>query len=200
LLNLQNQFVREGKDKPGTSKLKSADVESLLEYAVGPEESLLSVAAGKRIIDVMSVEIKAIEGDILKRVKLKSEYVRLLTLPGVGEILGLTIMLETGPIDRFTRVGDYVSYCRKTKSVCTSNGRVKAKGNSKNGNKYLSWAFSEAAVHAQRWSKACSRFYNRKLKQRGPAVAHNALAHKLARAAYFVMRDNVAYNEARLFG
>jgi transposase len=200
LLGLQNQLVRDGKDKLGTSKLKSASVKSLLEYVCGPEAALLSSAAGKRVIDAMSVEISGIEREIKNIVKLKPEYVRLSTLPGVGEILATTIMLETGPISRFDKVGDYVSYCRKTKSVCTSNGRVKAKGNSKNGNKYLSWAYSEAAVHAQRWSKACSRFYNRKLKQRGPAVAHNALAHKLARAAYFIMRENVPYDESRLFG
>jgi len=200
LLGLQNILVREGKAKLGSAKLKSSTVESVIEYIVEPEATLLAGTASKRVIDVMTTEISGIEREVLKREKLKPEFVKLLTLPGVGDILGLTIMLETGAIGRFNRVGDYVSYCRKTRSVCTSNDRVKGQGNRKSGNKYLSWAYAEAAVHAQRWNKTCRRFYDRKLKQRGYAVAHNALAHKLARAAYFIMRDNVAYDEARLFG
>jgi transposase len=49
-------------------------------------------------------------------------------------------------------------------------------------------------------SKASRNFYNRKLKERNNPVAHNALANKLARAAYYIMRDQVSYEEAKLFG
>ena len=47
------------------------------------------------------------------KVQLKQEYTLLKTIPGVGTILSLTIMLETGPIDRFPKCGNYASYCRK---------------------------------------------------------------------------------------
>ena len=80
---------------------------------------------------------------------MKEPYRYLLTLPGVGKILGLTIMLETGTISRFPGVGDYASYCRKVTSKWTSDGKAKGKGNKKNGNKYLAWAFSEAAECSQ---------------------------------------------------
>jgi len=82
---------------------------------------------------------------VQKRITLKEEYRYLLSLYGVGKILALTIMLETGPIGRFETVGDYVSYCRKVPSEWTSNGKRKGSGNPKNGNKYLAWAYAEAS-------------------------------------------------------
>ncbi len=60
-------------------------------------------------------------------------------------------MLETGPISRFDKVGNYVSYCRKVSSKWISNDKAKGIGNKKNGNKYLAWAFSEAAELARRF-------------------------------------------------
>ena len=131
---------------------------------------------------------------------MEPSYAGLITLPGIGKILGLTIMLETGPISRFPEVGNYVSYCRKAESIWTSSERVKGKGNTKNGNRYLAWAYSEAAEHARRFDTASRNFYNRKLKERNSPVAHNALANKLARAAYYIMRDHVSYEEEKLFG
>jgi hypothetical protein len=60
-------------------------------------------------------------------------------------------MLETGPIERFEKVGNYASYCRAVSTQWISNGKSKGKGNKKNGNKYLCWAFSEAAEFARRY-------------------------------------------------
>ena len=65
-------------------------------------------------------------------------------MPGVGRVLALTIMMETGPIDRFADVGNYVSYCRKVPAARFSNEKKKGTSNRKNGNKYLSWAYAEA--------------------------------------------------------
>jgi transposase len=118
----------------------------------------------------------------------------------VGKILGLTIMLETGPIGRFETVGDYVSYCRKVPSQWTSNGKRKGSGNKKNGNKYLAWAYAEASDFARRYHPEPRAYYNRKMQKSNPAVAHSALSHKLARAAYYIMRDQVAFRPETLFG
>ena len=97
-------------------------------------------------------------------------------------------------------VGNYVSYCRKAETVWTRSDRVKGRGNRKNGNRYLAWAFSEAADHSRRFDTASRNFFNRKLRERNSLVAHSALANKLARAAYYIMRDQVPYEEAKLFG
>ncbi len=108
-------------------------------------------------------------------------------------------MLETGPITRFPKVGNYVSYCRKVSSKWLSNDKVKGKGNTKSGNKYLAWAFSEAAEQARRHYAEARAYYNRKLQKTNRMVAHNALAHKLARAAYYVMRDAVDFKPEKIF-
>lgn len=121
-------------------------------------------------------------------------------MPGIGKILGLTITLETGDIRRFPTVGDYVSYCRCVAATQTSNGKKKAEGNRKNGNRYLGWAYIEAAAHALSNCDSAKRFYDRKKAKSNGAVAMKALAHKLARASYFVIRDQVPFDEAKLFG
>jgi transposase len=72
-----------------------------------------------------------------KRLELKRPYQYLLSIPGIGKILGLIIMLKTSPVARFSKTGDYVSYCRKVSTRWNSNNKTKGKGNKKNGNKYL---------------------------------------------------------------
>jgi transposase len=120
-------------------------------------------------------------------------------MPGIGKILALTIMLETGPIERFKKVGEYSSYCRKVPTTWRSNNKQKGRGNSKNGNKYLSWAFAEAAEYARRYDDKAKAFFNRKSAKTKPTVAYAALSHKLARAAFYIMRDNVEFDSNKLF-
>ena len=163
-----------------------------------PELSLIA-DANLTVIDSLNRQIDLIEKAVRHRWKIKEGYPQLLSIPGVGYIIGMTIELETGPISRFGRVGDYVSYCRKVNSQWTSNNKLKGSGNRKNGNRYLAWAFSEAAEFARRYNESCRAFYNRKLKKNHMMVARSALAHKLARAAYYIMRDNVPFDERKLF-
>ena len=101
------------------------------------------------VIRFLSKKIGEIEKAVLKRVKLKEEYKKLLTAPGIGKILALTIMLETGDIRRFAKVGNYSSYCRCVKSEYITNNKKKGEGNRKNGNKYLGWAYVKAANFAK---------------------------------------------------
>jgi transposase len=111
----------------------------------------------------------------------------------------MTIMLETGTIDRFAKVGDFSSYCRKVPSSWTSNNKRKGKGNTKNGNRYLAWAFSEAAEFIRRYNEPARAFFNRKAAKTNKAVAYSALGLKLTRAAYYMMRDQVDFDEKKLF-
>ena len=136
---------------------------------------------------------------MLAHAKLKPDFEVLRTMPGVDKILGLTVMMETGTIERFASVGDYASYARCVKSERTSNGKKKGEGNAKSGNKYLSWAFSEAAHFAVRYNTHAKRFYEKKRAHTNSIVAIRALAHKLARAAYFMLRDQVPFDAERLF-
>ncbi|HMK52871.1 MAG TPA: IS110 family transposase [Thermodesulfobacteriota bacterium] len=185
-------------------KVSVNDVKGLREDRITPllEESEDLAMAGrisKETIDFLTHQIDQIERRIDKKVRLKGVYRFLQTLPGVGKILALTIMLETGPISRFETVGDYVSYCRKVPSQWMSNGKWKGSGNTKNGNRYLSWAYAEASDYARRLHPEPRAYYQRKMQKTNAVVAHSALAHKLARAAYYVMRDQVPFDPERLF-
>jgi transposase len=146
------------------------------------------------------VQIKSIKSVVDERIDLREPYNKLLTEPGIGKVPGLTIMLETGPINRFAEVGNFVSYCRKVSTTWISNEKQKGKGNRKCGNKYLAWAFSEAAEMARRFDKDVRGYYNRKVQKTNRMVAYNALAHKLARAAYYIMRDGVPFVPEKCFG
>jgi transposase len=199
-LSLKAILARNFRISIKAEKLRDQSVQWLIGQIPPEQNIVLAVQASKACIDFLNTQVHEIETSLLQQLKGKTLFVKLLTLPGVGKILGWTIQLETGPISRFAEVGHYASYCRKVQSRWSSNDRYKGHGNEKNGNPYLAWAYSEAAEEARRFYPACRTFYNRKLNQTNAAVAHNALAHKLARAAYYIMRDNVPYDEKKMFG
>jgi transposase len=198
MLSLQNLVTRHHGVKLGGSVLKRLG-NPLEGYLEAHDDLKLAGTVSKQVIDYLTERIAALESHILKQVKEHEAYRHLMTIPGVGKILAMTIVLETGPVSRFAKVGRYASYCRKVQSLWLSNEKAKGKGNEKSGNKYLAWAFSEAAEIARRYDPACQAFYERKRRQSNRMVAHNALAHKLARAAYHVLRDNVAFEATKLF-
>lgn len=159
----------------------------------------LEMKANLRMIQALHQQIVEIEKVILGQMKLSPEFLGLKEVPGIGDILALTIALETGTINRFPNAGHYASYCRAVKSSRTSNGKKKGEGNRKNGNKYLGWAYVEAVNHMIRYSSDGKRFFQRKLAQRNRAVAVKATANKLTKACFYIMRDQVAYDAKLLF-
>lgn len=164
------------------------------------DENLL-LAAKSQVDTIQSLEgtIRNIERTVKAQLKLKQEFVLLLTIPGIGDILGLTIMLEVGDINRFEKVGNYSSYCRCVKSERHSNDKKKGEGNRKNGNKYLAWAYVEAANFCKRFCPQAQKYYQRKAAKTKNVIAIKALSNKLARASYYVMRDKVPFEVDKLF-
>lgn len=148
----------------------------------------------------LSQIIKEIEDQVTSKAVLKKEYQMLLTTPGIGRILGMTIMFEAGDINRFAKVGNYSSYCRCVESKRITNGKKKGENNKKNGNRYLAWAYVEAAHHAKRNSAQAQRFFQQKMSKNNQTLATKALANKLTKATYFIMRDQVPYDGSKLFG
>jgi transposase len=185
-------------------RMKGDEVKKLDEKAVRtlfPEEHLfLSINASATIMRQLTYQIEEIEKAVLAKAKLRKEFRGLLSLPGIGDILGLTIMLETGDIRRFPEVGDYSSYCRCVRSARSSNGKSKGEGNRKNGNRHLSWAYVEAANKARRHYPIIDRYYQKKMSRTNQAVAIKAISNKLARATYYILRDQAVYDEMKLFG
>lgn len=181
------------------SKIKVVKEDYVAPLLTGQEDLALSGAVSKDCIDYLSRKIRTVESSVVKRVGLRKPFCGLQTIPGIGKILSLTIMLETGDVERFPKVGNFASYCRKVPTAWTSNDKKKGSGNSKNGNKYLAWAFSEAAELSRRYDDHARRYFNRKASKTNRMVAHKALAHKLSRAAYYVMRDQVRFDPQKLF-
>ena len=159
----------------------------------------LALKANLAVITAASTQIDLLEKRLQEIIKEQSAYGLLASVPGIGKILATTILLETGPIERFADVGNFASYARCVDSVHTSNGKKKGEGNTKNGNKYLAWAFIEAANFARRYSAEAKRFYERKKAKTNNVVAIKALAHKLARACYHILKDGKPFDVTRCF-
>ena len=198
ILSLQSAITRNLSYKMSTrdiKKLNESDADKIF------DDPFLVLCARNSIstIGFLSKRIKEIEKAVKSHVKLRPKFKSLLTMPGIGDILGLTIMLEVGDINRFSKVSNYSSYCRCVKSERLSNKKKKGKGNRKNGNKYLSWAYVEAANFAIMHYQEAHSFYQRKKAKKNGIIAIKALSNKLARASYYVMRDQVPFDMNQLF-
>jgi transposase len=198
ILSIENLYARNSGDRLSCNAIKCLTEEQIQQQFADPNVAL-AIDSNRILMNALDQQIKVLEQALLKQTKLDPRYRKLLTIDGVGEILALTITLETGDIGRFAQVGNFTSYCRCVGSEKLSNGKKKGQGNSKNGNKYLAWAFVEAANFAIRFNEQAKRFYQRKAAKRNRVVALKAVAHKLARASYYVMRDQVPFDSAKLF-
>lgn len=198
LLTIQNLLARETGRQITGNELKRIVLSDLASLGLS-RETILALSSSLEIVALLDEKILEIEKVVVRGVKERVELKLLRTVGGIGKALGLTILLETGEITRFRSVGHYASYSRLVPTERRSNERKKGEGNRKNGNPYLSWAFSEAAEFARRFQPEARRFFERKRARSGELVAYRALAHKLARACFFILRDQVAYDPALLF-
>lgn len=164
-----------------------------------PGDVALAIKTNVAVIGTLNTQIDVVEKRLRESIKPRPEYALLESVPGIGEILATTILLETGSIERFAGVGNFASYARCVDSVRTSNGKKKGEGNTKNGNKYLAWAFIEAANFARRYCVEAKRFYERKKAKTNKVVATKALAHKLARACYHMLKEGSTFEARRCF-
>jgi transposase len=194
ILSLQSFIQRCCCVKISTGDIRNLTVEALQEW-LKEDYLLLSAQASLDTINFLKQKIKRLEKAIIQRVKLEKEFGQLLTIPGVGNILAMTIMLEVGDIKRFPKVGNFTSYCRCVPSKRLSDGKSKGYGNRKNGNRYLSWALTEAAQLGRRYNEQFRRYYNRKVAQANTSLATKALGNKLARICYYIIRDQVPFRE-----
>ena len=199
VLSAKSLYTRLTGRDPSTHVIKRYTAERIYLPTLDDANRRLELQCSLRLIQTLNQHIAEIEKTARKQVELAPAYAGLKGVPGIGEILALTIMLETGELSRFASAGQYASYCRCVKSTKLSNGKKKGEGNTKNGNKYLAWAYVEAAHFAVQHHRLAKRFYQRKQAQRNSIVATKATAHKLARACYYVMRDGVAFKPGRLF-
>jgi len=198
LQSVQNLLARNRGRSLSANQIKRLSYEEV-DRLLPDGDLALAVKSNLAVMHTLSGVIELLEKAIKRRIKLRDEFKPLLTVSGIGEILGLTIMLETGQIARFAKVGNYASYCRCVGSEHLSNGKRKGRGNRKNGNRYLAWAYVEAANFAVRYNPQIKRYYQRKASRAKRIVAIKTVAHKLARACYYILRDQVAFDVNKAF-
>lgn len=195
LISVQSQIWRSTGIRINADELRKATFEPPLPDGYTHQ----AIRAGLSVYRAVQREIMALEQSAFDAVKLSDEFKILQTITGVGKILGLTIMLETGDIHRFAGPGNFASYCRCVDTKRTSNGKKKGEGNAKAGNKYLSWAFSEAAHFAVRFEPLAQRFYARKKAKTNGIIAIRAVARKLARATWMILKHQAPYDAKLMF-
>ena len=198
VLSLQSLLARLTGTQFSLPRLRQLTPETVTTLVPFPEQ-VLAVTSSFTILQCLTEQIRHVEQAVRHQGQTHTSYALLQTVTGIGPVLAFTIMLETGDIRRFTTVGQYASYCRCVSSQHLSNGKRKGAGNTKNGNKYLCWAFVEAAHFAIRYDPLVRRFYQRKAARTAAFVALKAVAHKLARACYHMLREQVPFQVTRAF-
>lgn len=199
MLSCKSLYTRTTGQELTLGELKALKITEARKLYAHPANQLI---AGMQIehIEQLSASIEQIEKAVLGSARELPYYARLATLPGVGRILGMTITMEVGDVKRFAGAGNFASYCRTVAAERFSNEKKKGENNAKCGNKYLAWAFVEAANFARRYDAQCRQWYDRKMAKTSKVIATKALACKLAKAAWHVMAAGVDYDPQRVFG
>jgi len=159
-----------------------------------PEPAKSIVFKYLELIEGFNREIKAIDKVLVQTIRETEEMRLLKTIPGIGTVTAYLIATEIGQIDRFFSYKKLVSYAGLVPGINASAGKVYFK-RSKERNKYLQWAFIEAAIPATRQSPILLSKYTRIKKKKDSNKAKMTVARKLAEAAYKVLTKKQPYQE-----
>jgi transposase len=167
-----------------------------------PEGSCrLSMRADCRTLDHLDELIDDLELELVRIAKVDdmSSYYRLRSIPGIGEILSMTILYEVPYFDRFDTVQEFASYSRLVAPRTESCGKLGGSRGRKQGNVHLKWAFSEAAVLFLRSNERGQKLHHRLVKRYGKAKANSVLAHKLGRAVFYMQKRQVPFDAEKFY-
>jgi len=198
ILSIESAMSRHTGARASSNAIKQLTQEDLGHLNLGQFETL-GMQANLVIMNALQTQIEGLEKELANYCRTKPGYRVIKSAAGIGEVLATVILLETGDIQRFKDAGNYASYCRCVSSTHLSNGKKKGQGNTKNGNRYLAWAYVEAANFAVRYCEAARQFYQRKKAKRNAVVAIKAVAHKLARACYHMLKTGEEFSVERCF-
>jgi transposase len=153
------------------------------------------------LLDTYDEHIRAVELYLTRTAKVDDpqSFQRLLSVPGVGKVLALVLLYEIHDIRRFPEVGQFLSYARLVRCRHESAGKKQGTGGNKIGNAHLKWAFSEATCLLLRESDPAKQWLARREKKHGKARALGALAARLGRAVYHLLRTQQAFDVQRFF-
>lgn len=199
ILSLQSLYERVNGGKIAAEKFKHMKPEELAERIEDPFHRIGAVEY-LEIVRRINQSIYRLETKVFSECKNTRQFELLITIPGIGQVLGLMIALESGPMSRFASAGNYASYARTVNADRYSDGKKKGENNRKCGNKYLAWALVQAAHQIIRYCPEARSFYDRKKAKQNGAVATKALACKLARCIYHMLSEGEEFNVKKIFG
>ena len=160
-----------------------------------------SIEADVELLDVYHAILLKLEQQVLEQARLHDPIALglLRTTPGIGKILALVMIYEIHDINRFPRIGNFISYCRLVKPAHESAGKKQGSKNSKIGNVHLKWAFSEAACLIFRGNTRAQEYHERLVSKYGKAKALSIIAQKLGRAVYTMLKRKQPFDPNKFF-
>jgi len=165
-----------------------------------PSQTRFSVETELTLLDQVNEQIEKVEEQIRAVVAETPAIQLLMTMPGVGSILGIVIALEIGDIKRFAGADRLASYAGTVPRIASSGGKTRYGRARSDVNQYLKWAFSEAAnvvgANRERWTnRHVAKLYSRIRERKGHGKAVGAVARHLAEAAFWILKKNEPYRE-----
>ena len=177
-------------NSPIAKNLRYKHNRPLLDNRFIDESAQKSVDLDIQLIEFYDKQLYQVETFIKNHAKINDylSYMLLRSIPGIGKIIGLVILYEICDINRFKSVNNFASYARLVKCKAESAGKSYGNSGAKIGNAHLKWAFSEAAVISLRGNQKIKHFLDKHTKKHNKAKALSILAHKLGRAAFFILK------------
>jgi transposase len=201
LTHVQNTFTQYNLPKP-SERLTQSDNRQRLADLFDEPALRATIRADLSLIDHYDDLIPVPEHTVLELARVHDpDTLRLLmSIHGVGKVLGLTLLYEIGDIGRFPSAQDFSSYGRLVKCAKESDGKALGFSGAKIGNAHIKWAFSEAAVCFLQHNPAGQRCIQRLRKKHSKGKSLSVLAAKLGRATYFMLKQRTAFDMNRFLG
>ena len=200
--HIQNTFSQQAILDICHQDVKKKATRRQLPERLGHPDLAMTLDCDLDMIQALDAIICKIEKQVLAQAKHhdRNALYILMTVPGIGEMLAMTILYETHTITRFKSAQHFSSYCRLIKVEKKSAGKNTGQQNNKIGNPHLKWAFSEIILRGQVYSQPINAYYEKLKSKHGPAKAKSVIAHKFAVAVYYMLKNGQAFDEKRFSG
>ena len=187
--------------EPSTRRLAHASQRASFPERFPEGSSRSSIAADCRLLDAVDALVADLERELVATARADdlAAFRRLRSVPGIGDILALTLFYEVPDFDRFDRVQEFASYARLVSPRTESSGKLGGSRGRKQGNVHLKWAFSEAAVFLLRNNPRAQKLHSRLVGRFGKAKALSVLAHKLGRAVFHMQKRKQPFDAERFY-
>ena len=174
---------------------KAISIIELAKKSVGKYSSAdaLSLFMSLEEIKFFSHQVERIEQEI--HLIFKEHPSPILTIPGIGEVIGAMIISEIGNIERFSNPNKLLAFAGLEPSVYQSGKFVPDSGTMvKRGSPYLRWALMWAARLVPRYSSTFANYFDKKSSEgKHFNVATSHVAKKLVRVIFSIQKNNSAF-------